>query len=112
MAEDMTLSPLAETVVKVFVERFESDDSGLQADYVVETTEHVKERPLQMASTFVNINQPLPCVIRLLNPFTTNVILRQEAVIDSAKKIRRVVSVLSSKKMTKKEAIFLRYAEV
>ena len=74
VAEDMTLPPFAEAVVKVFVERFESDDSDLQADYVIEPTENFKERyPLQMASTLVNINQSPTCVIRLSNPFTTEV---------------------------------------
>ncbi|KAH3828508.1 hypothetical protein DPMN_130488 [Dreissena polymorpha] len=82
-----------------FAESFESDDSDLQADYVVEPTENFKERyPLQMASTRVNINQSPTCVIRLLNPFTTEVKLCQDAVIGSAEKIERVVSVLSSKK--------------
>ena len=107
VAEDMTLPPFAEAVVKVFVERFESDDSDLQADYVIEPTENFKERyPLQMASTLVNINQSPTCVIRLLNPFTTEVKLRQDAVIGSAEKIERVVSVLSSKENDKEESNF------
>ncbi|KAH3699439.1 hypothetical protein DPMN_074394 [Dreissena polymorpha] len=107
VAEYTTLPPLAEAVVKVLVERFESDDSDLQADYVVEPTENFKERYyLQMASTLVNINQSPICAIRLLNPFLTEVKLRQDAVIGSAEKIERVVSVLSSKENDKEESNF------
>ncbi|KAH3734659.1 hypothetical protein DPMN_041099 [Dreissena polymorpha] len=59
-----------------------------------------------MASTLVNINQSPTCVIRLLNPFTAEVKLRQDAVIGSAEKIERVVSVLSSKENDKEESNF------
>ena len=74
---------------------------------MIEPTENFKERyPLQMASTLVNINQSPTCVIRLFNPFTTEVKLRQDAVIGSAEKIERVVSVLSSKENDKEESNF------
>ncbi|KAH3842440.1 hypothetical protein DPMN_115935 [Dreissena polymorpha] len=59
-----------------------------------------------MASTLVNINQSPTCVIRLLNPFTTEVKLRKDAVIGDAEKIDRVVSVLSSKENDNEERNF------
>ncbi|KAH3712919.1 hypothetical protein DPMN_072679 [Dreissena polymorpha] len=95
VASDMTVPAQAESVVKVFVERFETDDNDKQADFVVEPTQQFKEKyPLHMVSTLVNLNQSPACTIRVLNPFMTEVQLRQNAVIGRAEKIERVVSVV------------------
>ena len=103
VAGDMTLPPQSEAVVKVYVERLESDDDD-QADFVVEPTEHFKETyPLQMASTLVNLNQSPACVVRILNPFPSEIKLHQDAVIGSAEKIERVVSVISREEYNQEE---------
>ena len=105
VAGDMTLPPQAEAVVKVYIERLECDDDDGRADYVVEPTEYFKETyPLQMASTLVNLNQSPTCVVRILNPFPSEVKLHQDAVIGNAEKIERVVSVISREEYDQEES--------
>ena len=96
VADDIRLPGQAEAVVSVFLERFVEDDYQ-SADFIVEPTDHFKENyPLQMACTLVNANQGPTCKIRILNPFPTEVTLKQDAEIGKAEKIERVVSMITA----------------
>ena len=96
VADNMTVPGHTEAVVSVYIERFEADDDDNEADYLVEPTELFKERyPLQMATTLVYLNDAPTCKVRVLNPFPTEIMLRQDAEIGIAEKIERIVSVLT-----------------
>ncbi|KAH3855598.1 hypothetical protein DPMN_098168 [Dreissena polymorpha] len=96
VAENMTVPGHAEAVVSVYIERFEADDDDTEADYVVEPNQLFKERyPLQMAATLVNLNEAPTCKVRVLNPYPTEVNLRQDAEIGIAERMEKIVSVLT-----------------
>ncbi|KAH3882817.1 hypothetical protein DPMN_006762 [Dreissena polymorpha] len=96
VAENMTVPGYAEAVVSVYIERFEADDDDTEADYVVEPNQLFKERyPLQMATTLVNLNEAPTCKVRVLNPYPTEVNLRQDAEIGIAERMEKIVSVLT-----------------
>lgn len=95
LAEDTNVPGRSEAVVDVFVERTEEDDSDQPADFIVEPTQKFKDRyKLVMASTLVDINRGPTCKIRVLNPFSDEVSLKQYAEVATAEKIDRVISTL------------------
>ena len=95
VADDALLPGQAETIISVYVEREEGDDSQ-SGDFIVEATESFKERyPLQMATTLIDVNRRPTCKVRVLNPFPTKVKLWQDAEIGRAEGIEKIVSVIS-----------------
>ena len=88
VAGEFTIPGLSEAVIDVFVKRTESDDDDDNASYIIEPTEHFTETyPLQMAATLVNLNTTTTQKVRLLNPFSSQVTIRQDTVIGKAEKI-------------------------
>ena len=53
------------------------------------------EYPLQMATTLVNLNEAPTCKVRVLNPYPTEINLRQDADIGVAERMEKIVSVLT-----------------
>lgn len=96
VARDVSIPGQTEALVDVYVERIEEDDSEMSADYIVEPTDKFKEKyQLMMASALVDINGGPTCKIRLLNPFSKEVVLRQDAEVGVAERIERLVTVLA-----------------
>lgn len=89
IAADHSVIPAqTESVIDVYVERYEQDDFVSENKCLIEPTEHFKETyPLQMAATLVDINNGCTCKIRLLNPFPTAISIKQDAVIGNAEAI-------------------------
>ena len=90
-AADHSIIPAqSEAVIDVYVERKEFDDFTSESEYIIEPTEHFKEEyPLQMAAAIVDINQGCTSKVRLLNPFPTEVSIKQNAVLGQAEPIER-----------------------
>ena len=88
-AADHTIIPAkAEAVVNVYVDRYEYDEFSAETDWLIEPTEHFLDTyPLRMAATLVDINQGCTCKVRLLNPFSTEVSIKQDAVLGKAEPI-------------------------
>ena len=96
VAEKFTVPGQSEALVDVFVKRSENDDIDESAEYIIEATDNFKERyKLLMATSLVNINSGVTCKVRVLNPFSSEVILRQDAEIGKAEKIEEVVSIVA-----------------
>ncbi len=80
IADDVSVPGNSEALIDVFIERMEEDDLNQKADYLVEPTNHFKESyHLLMAATLVDINKTTTCKLRLLTPFSSEVVLRQDA---------------------------------
>lgn len=95
VADDVSIPGQTEAVIDVYLERYEADE-GEVADFVVEPTTQFTDRyPLQMAATVVNINGGPTCKVRVMNPFTSEVELKQDAVIGRAERVERIISVIS-----------------
>ena len=78
----------SEAVIDVYVERREYDDFSCESEYIIEPTEHFREEyPLQMASTLVDINHSCTFKVRILNPFSTAISIKQNAVLGTAEPI-------------------------
>lgn len=104
MAGDVIIPAASEAVVDAYVERIGADDLDDRTDYLVEPTEHFKETyQLMMASTLVNINRTTTCKVRVLNPYPTDMVLKQDAEIGKAERIERVVSVVQGKEQEDEE---------
>ena len=90
-AADYSIIPAqSETVIDVNVERKECDDFTGESEYIIEPTEHFQEKyPLLMAAAIVDINQGCTSKVRLLNPFPTEVSIKQSAVLGQAEPIER-----------------------
>ena len=96
VAEDTSIPGLTEALVDVFVERIEEDDEKAQEDYLVEPSDAFQDRyRLMMASTLVDINGATTCKVRILNPFSSEVTLKQDAEIGMAEKIERLISIVA-----------------
>ena len=90
-AADYSIIPAhSETVIAVYVERKEYDDFTSESEYIIEPTEHFQEEyPLLMAAAIVDINQGCTSKVRLLNPFPTEVSIKQNAVLGQAEPIEK-----------------------
>ncbi len=87
----------SEALIDVFIERVEEDDLDQRSDYLVEPSDHFRDNyHLLMASALVDINKSTTCKIRLMNPFTEAVMLRQDAEVGIAERIERVISVIAA----------------
>ena len=96
VADDVKVPGLTESLVDVYVERQEDDDADVKADYLLEPNGNFKETyPLVMASSLVNINEATTCKVRILNPYATEFVMRQDAEIGIAERIERIVSVVA-----------------
>ncbi|KAH3895221.1 hypothetical protein DPMN_019381 [Dreissena polymorpha] len=97
VAKDMTLPGLAEAVVSVFEERFIEDDDEINSNFLVEPSQQFQDRyALRMAATLVDVNKSPTCRVRILNPFATEVTLRQDNEIGRTERIERIVSVIAT----------------
>ncbi|KAH3710693.1 hypothetical protein DPMN_070185 [Dreissena polymorpha] len=71
---------LTEALLDVYIDREESDDCLMAAEYIVEPSNNFKDKyQLIMASTLVDINTLSTCKVRVLNPMDVEVTLRQNA---------------------------------
>ena len=96
VAEELIVPGQTEAIINVFVERQENDDKEKVLDYLLEPTEQFQERyQLKMASTLVDINMGTTCKVRVLNPFSQDIILRQDAEIAKAERIDKIVTVVA-----------------
>ncbi|MCG8046377.1 MAG: RNase H-like domain-containing protein, partial [Candidatus Thiodiazotropha endolucinida] len=87
-ADHFSIPAQSESVIDVYVERKENDDFSCASEYIIEPTKHFQEEyPLQMATTLVDINQGCTCKVRLLNPFPTDMVIKQDAVVGQAEPI-------------------------
>lgn len=85
VADDVTIPGKTEALVDVFIERVEDDDLDREAHYLVEASNCFKERyKLAMASTLVDINHSATNKVRVMNPYTSDTFLRQDAIIGTA----------------------------
>ncbi|KAH3850795.1 hypothetical protein DPMN_093268 [Dreissena polymorpha] len=83
-------------ILDVYIEREESDDCLMAAEYIVEPSNNFKDKyQLVMASTLVDINKLATCKVRVLNPMDVEVTLRQNADVGRAELIERIVSVIA-----------------
>ena len=97
----------AEAVVNVYVDRYENDEFSTETDWLIEPTEHFTETyPLRMAASLVDINQGCTCKVRILNPFSTDVSIKQDAVVGKAEPIAGNRKLFIQKKVKKKKITF------
>ena len=79
-----------------YLERQEHGDFSSERDFIIEPSEHFQaEYPLQMASTLVDINRACTGQVRVLNPFSTAISIKQDAVIGKAEAIEAEPAVLA-----------------
>ena len=96
-ADHFIIPAQSECIIDVYLERHEYDDFSAEQDYIIEPTEHfIDEYPLQMASTLVDINKACTCKVRVLNPFPTDMSIKQDAVIGKAEPIEGKPTVIVS----------------
>ena len=74
----------------VFIDGYDHDLPGDNFDFIIEATPEFSQTfPLKMANTVVNISQDVTSKVRIMNPFDTELILRQDTVIGEAEKLER-----------------------
>lgn len=113
VADTLTIPGRSEALVDVYVTRYESDDSCPSSDFIIEPNDTFKERyQLLMAPSLVNVNNNATCKVRVLNPFSADVVLMQDAVIGKVEKIDRVSTVLVQKENESEEDNFNRIRRV
>ena len=87
-ADDVEIPGLSEAVIDVYVERTDIDDDSRHSNFLIEPTENFDEAyPLKLAATLVDINEAVTCKVRLINPFSKPVAVRQDTVIGKAERI-------------------------
>ncbi|KAH3735953.1 hypothetical protein DPMN_042514 [Dreissena polymorpha] len=102
VADDVKIPGLTEALVDVYIEREESDDCLMVAEYIVEPSSNFKDKyQLVMASTLVDINKLSTCKGRVLNPIDVVVTLRQNTDVGRAELIERIVSVIAEEEPEK-----------
>ena len=95
VADSVHIPGQTEAVIDVFIERCEADEEEA-SEFVIEPTEQFRGRyPLQMAATVVNINGGPTCKVRVMNPFSSEVELKQDAVIGRAERVEKIISVIA-----------------
>lgn len=95
-AVDTTIPSQSEALLNVYVDRVEEDDYDTEANYLVEPSEKFRENyDLVMASTLLDINRGPVGQVRILNPYSTNITVRQDAEVACAERIERVISVIA-----------------
>ena len=84
-AEDFVVPGNSEMLVDVFIERDLSDDSREDCSVLIEPSEHFKDNyPLVMASSIADVKHNVTHKVRLINPFSQEFSVKQDAVIGSA----------------------------
>lgn len=100
-ADHFIIPAQCESVIDVYVERQEYDDFSSENDYLIEPTEHFQENyPLKMAATLVDISRGCTCKVRILNPFPTEMSIKQDAVVGQAVPIEGKPIVLAQEENT------------
>lgn len=95
-AADTLIPGKSEALLDVYVNRKEDDDYDAEASYLVEPSENFKENyNLVMASTLLDINRSPVCKVRILNPYSNEVTVKQDAVVARAERIEGIVSTLA-----------------
>ena len=98
MADDAQIPGRTEALVDVYVERNEGDDHDQNGKYIIEPTEQFVGRyHILMASVLVDINASTTCKVRVLNPFSHTVTLRQDAEVGRAEKIELVLNTIAER---------------
>ena len=106
-ADHAVIPARAEAVVNVYVDRYEYDEFSTETDWLIEPTEHFTETyPLRMAATLVDINQGCTCKVRILNPFSTDVSIKQDAIVGKAEPIAGKPQVIFTKESEEEENNF------
>ena len=91
VADDVTVPGESEALIDVFIERQESDDVNV-GDFIVEPIATFKDtHKLLMATTLVNVNAHPTCKVRVLNPFSHEVRLRQNMQVAQAEEAEDAV---------------------
>ena len=84
VAEDVIIPGHSEVLIDAFIERKISDDYG-HGDMLIEQTDNFSEMySLLLAPVLVNTHGKTSTKIRLMNPFPTDVTLKQDAVVGQA----------------------------
>ena len=85
LADDYEISGHTEQILDVFVERYEEDDLIQNYEVIIQPTVSFMEKyPLMLANCLVNINSTPTVKVRVMNPFSKSVRLRQDTVIGTA----------------------------
>ena len=81
-ADDFVVPAQSDCLIDVNLERQEYNDVSRERNYIAEPTEHFQaEYSLLMASTLADIKEAATCKVRMLNPFPTAILIKQDAVI-------------------------------
>ncbi|KAH3789858.1 hypothetical protein DPMN_168047 [Dreissena polymorpha] len=108
VADDVTVPGGTEAVIDVFVERQEGDDKRV-GDFVVESTKSLDDtHQLLMAATLVNLNTNPTCRVCVLNPFSKEVILRQNTFVGKAEKVENIVAIVAEAESGNVERVSIR----
>ena len=84
-AEDFVVPGNSEMLVDVFIERDLSGDSRKDCYVLIEPNEHFEDNyPLVMASSIADVKHNVTHKVRLINPFSQEFSVKQDAVIGSA----------------------------
>ena len=98
VAYDYVFPAESESIIDVFIERDEGDELREANEFIIEPSQNFKSAyPLQMAATLVDNSPCVTCKVRLLNPFSTPVSLKQNAVFGVAEPIREPIVTLIHK---------------
>jgi hypothetical protein len=94
-ADHYVIPPNSENIVDVFIDREEQDDYLSTLDVLVEPTAHFNEEyPLVMAASLVDMKNNTTGKVRIMNPYSTEVSIRQDAVIGHAEAVHSDVSLV------------------
>ena len=97
-AEDFLIPSRSETIVDVYVDKFDNDDFRSPQNYLLEPTDLFLEKyPVVMASCLVDISQDCTNKVRLMNPFDHEVEIHQNTVTGEAEKITSPPTILLTK---------------
>ncbi|CAC5407266.1 unnamed protein product [Mytilus coruscus] len=88
-ADNFTIPPQSEILIDVFVDKTENDSISPPQDYLIEPSSHfIKNHPVMMASSFVNLCHDVTNKVRLINPFDQEVQINQDTVVGLAEKVK------------------------
>jgi len=88
VAEDLNIPPRCEIIVDVFVDRYDQDSPEQPQDFILEPADDFMQHfPVIMAPTLVDISQDVTSKVRIMNPFDTEFLLKQDTVLGKAEKL-------------------------
>ena len=86
LADNYRIAPMTELIADVFIEQ---GKLGSGENFITEPNQELAAKyGITMASSLVNINKQVTQKVRLMNPFPTEVTLRQDTVIGTAEIVR------------------------